>query len=126
MQEIWRKIPNTNDLYEVSNLGRVRSLDRTVGHRWGGNAVKRGKVLKPRGTRTGIIRFAQGLRRFDRAKVHRLVAKEFLPASALPEVNHGDLDKANNAVKNLVWTDRKGNQEHAHNAGVFSAKMNPR
>ena len=127
MLEIWLPISAMNGLYEVSDHGRVRSLDRRVGHRWGGVAVKRGKVLKPRKDKDGYLLVSLSANGVSvSAKVHRLVAEAFLPPSDLPEVNHDDLDKTNNAKGNLIWSSRKGNQEHARAAGVFSAALNPK
>ena len=126
MQETWKPITGAEGRYEVSDLGRIRSLDREVGHRWGGIAVKRGKVLKPRRDKDGYLfvtictgGVAVGV------KVHRVVAAHFLPPSDLPEVNHLDFDKANNAATNLEWTSRKGNHEHASAGGRFRATSNP-
>lgn len=127
MTEIWLPIADTLGAYEVSSLGRVRSLDREVGHRWGGVAVKRGKVLKPRVDKDGYLFVTLYGRGFGiHGKLHRLVAAAFLPPSALPEVNHQDLDKTNNAATNLEWSSRKGNQEHASDSGLFAARSNPK
>lgn len=126
MQENWKPIAGTGGAYEVSDLGRVRSLDREVGHRWGGIAVKRGKVLKPRSDKDGylFVSLCTGGVAVN-AKVHRVVAEHFLPPSDLPEVNHGDFDKTNNATTNLEWSTRKGNQKHASAGGKFRATSNP-
>ena len=77
MQEIWKPIAGFSGLYEVSSLGNVRSNDREVGHRWGGKAIKRGKLLKPRKDRDGylfVTLCAGGIS--SGAKVHRLVAEQ--------------------------------------------------
>ena len=126
MQETWKPITGTEGGYEVSDLGRIRSLDREVGHRWGGVAVKRGKVLKPRKDKDGylfVTLYTDGVA--VGVKMHRVVAEHFLPQSDLPEVNHLDFDKANNAATNLEWSTRKGNQEHASAGGKFRATSNP-
>ena len=126
MQEHWKQITGTDGAYEVSDLGRIRSLDRKVGHRWGGVAVKRGKVLKPRkdGGGYSFVSLCEHGKSIN-AKVHRIVALHFLPVSPHPEINHKDFDKENNAATNLEWTTRKGNQEHASNGGKFTASSNP-
>lgn len=127
MEEIWKPIAETNGRYEVSNLGRVRSTDYDVGHRWGGKAKKRGRVLKPRPDKDGYLCVAWYIdRKCRNAKIHRIVAQHFLPPSDLPEVNHKDLDKTNNVHTNLEWSTRKSNQEHASGSRVFSALKNPR
>ena len=127
MQEIWKPIAGFSGLYEVSSLGNVRSNDREVGHRWGGKAIKRGKILKPRKDKDGylfVTLCAGGIP--IGAKVHRLVAEHFLPHSDLNEVNHKDFNKANNAAENLEWVTRKANHEHARAGGRFSASSNPK
>ena len=130
MSEIWKPVVGVvgmDGLYEVSDQGRVRSLDRPVGHRWGGVAIKRGKVLKPKLDKDGyhfVGLCASGS--CVQVKIHRLVALHFLPQSDLPEVNHKDFVKANNAATNLEWSSRKGNQEHASTGGRFAAMTNPR
>lgn len=127
MSEIWKPVVGMDGLYEVSDQGRVRSLDRPVGHRWGGVAIKRGKVLKPKLDKYGyhfVGLWASGS--CVQVKIHRLVALHFLPQSDLPEVNHKDFVKTNNAATNLEWSSRKGNQEHASNGGKFAAVFNPK
>ena len=127
MQEIWKPITGFSGLYEVSSLGNVRSNDREVGHRWGGKATKRGKVLKPRKDKDGYLSVtlcAGGI--CIQTKVHRLVAEHFLPPSDLDEINHKDFNKANNAAENLEWVTRKANQVHARDGGRFSASSNPK
>ena len=127
MQEIWKSVTGFSGLYEVSSLGNVRSNNREVGHRWGGKAIKRGKVLKPRKDKGGYLFVslcAGGIS--IGAKVHRLVAEHFLPPSDLNEVNHKDFNKANNAAENLEWVTRKANQVHASDGGRFSASSNPK
>lgn len=127
MQENWKPVSGTQDEYEVSDLGRVRSLDKLVRHRWGGVAKKVGKVLKPRADGSGYLFVTLSTGGVQtQAKVHRLVAEHFLPQSALQEVNHLDFDKTNNAASNLEWSSRKGNQEHASRGGKFTALTNPR
>ena len=126
MQETWKPITGHEGRYEVSDLGRIRSLDREVGHRWGGIAVKRGKVLKPRREKNGylfVTLWTGGVA--VSVKVHRVVAAHFLPPSDLPEVNRLDFDKANNTATNLEWISRRGNQEHASAGGRFRATSNP-
>lgn len=127
MQEIWKPIAGFSGLYEVSSLGNVRSNDREVGHRWGGKAIKRGKLLKPRKDKDGylfVTLCAGGIS--IGSKVHRLVAEHFLPPSDLNEVNHKDFNKANNAAENLERSTRKANQVHARDGGRFSASSNPK
>lgn len=100
-KEIWKDIEGYEGLYQVSNMGRVRSLDRKDAR---GHRIK-GKMLADCRTRCGYRMV--GLHQGGNAKcwlIHRLVAMAFLDnPSNLPEVNHKDENKANNAVSNLEW-----------------------
>jgi hypothetical protein len=114
-------------LYEVSDCGRIRSLDCAVGHWGGGKQFRKGRFLKPQADKDGYMQVL--LSKNGRAitkKVHRLVAQAFVSNPLnLPEVNHLDLDKANGHAANLEWCSRKGNQRHAASRGIFSAFTNP-
>ena len=107
MIEEWRPIKGYEGLYEVSNTGRVRSLDRYDSN----NHFLKGRILKLY-TRKGGYLFVQ-LHLNGKGKnylVHRLVAIAFIPnPDNLPEVNHLDEDKTNNRVENLEFCDRKYN-----------------
>lgn len=104
--EVWKDIEGFEGLYQVSNLGRVKSLDHEDMR---GHHVK-GKVLagRPNKGYLGVALYRDG-----NAKgypVHRLVAKAFLDnPSNLPEVNHKDEDKTNNATSNLEWCTSRHN-----------------
>jgi hypothetical protein len=108
--EVWKDIEDYKGLYQVSNLGRVRSLDR-VDMR--GNHLK-GKVLAFNLAGAGYIQV--GLHRDGKVEqklVHRLVSEAFLPnPDNLPEVNHKDEDKTNNNVSNLEWCTRLYNMTY--------------
>lgn len=104
--EIWKAIEGYEGRYEVSNYGRVKSLNY---HRTG-----KEKVLKPAIDSNGYWRV--GLYKNSKRKffsVHRLVAEAFLPnPQNLPEVNHKDENKANNRVENLEWCTAKYNSNY--------------
>lgn len=118
MVEVWKAIPGYEGIYEVSDQGNVRSLDRYVYRPsllWGQAAMTfyKGRDLTPQKDRKGYmnIRLFNGSKKTAKAfKVHRLVAMAFLPnPDNLPEVNHKDEDKANNNVDNLEWCTTKYN-----------------
>lgn len=121
--EEWRPITGYEGLYEVSNLGRFRSLDRIVEYeRLGIRQTKThpGIILSPKIMKNGYVDIAfskNGVLKHYRA--HRVVAKEFVDNPfALPEVNHIDGDKTNNAASNLEWCSRSENTIHAYRSGL--------
>ena len=111
IEEIWRPIEGYEGLYEVSNTGQVRSLDRYVKYSNGRIHLHKGKVLSPIKDKDGYLQVSLYYnRKMYKKYVHRIVAEAFLPnPDNLPEVNHKDEDKTNNNVTNLEWCDRKYN-----------------
>ena len=80
--EIWKPVVGYEDLYEVSNLGRARSLDRTVnsGIKHSDKVVKKGKILKASLNSSGYLYLNLWRQRKNKKyRVHRLVAEAFLP-----------------------------------------------
>lgn len=116
--ENWKPIPGYEGRYEVSDLGRVRSLPHAVPNR-SGERITEGHLLKPQLLRNGYLQVSLGRKR-KHADVHRLVALAFLPpVEGKTEVNHKNLVKTDNRVLNLEWVDRHENLLHAHREGVF-------
>lgn len=103
-KEIWRDIPEYEELYQISNLGRVKSLERRVITCDGVTRNMTEKILKPclhRGYYSIILRKNKKIKYYG---VHQLVAKAFIPnPNNLPYINHKDENKANNHVENLEW-----------------------
>lgn len=104
MEEIWKDVKGYEGLYQVSNLGRVKSLSRALPHTKGYIAHYKGKLLplqKCRNySRVGLSKNGKQTGYF----VHRLVAEAFIPnPDNLPEVNHKDENPSNNNVNNLEW-----------------------
>ncbi|QOP49053.1 NUMOD4 domain-containing protein [Lacticaseibacillus paracasei] len=100
-REIWKDIEGYEGLYQVSDLDRVRSLDREDAQ---GRRIK-GRVLVVSSNGKGyrqinLCQYGDVKHKF----IHRLVAIAFLDnPNNLPEVNHKDENKANNVVSNLEW-----------------------
>ena len=96
MIERWKPIPNYEKEYEVSNLGRIRSL---YNYRKDGNRILIQRIKK--GYYTVGLR-KNGKRRWH--LIHRLVASAFIMNKKnMPQVNHKDENKLNNNVDNLEW-----------------------
>ena len=114
--EIWKPVVGYEDLYEVSNLGRARSLDRTVnsGIKHSDKVVKKGKILKASLNSSGYLYLNLWRQRKNKKyRVHRLVAEAFLPnPEGLPQVNHKNENKTDNRVENLEWCSNKYNMNY--------------
>ena len=118
--EEWRPIAGYEGLYEVSSLGRVRSLDKyRKFFDFNGNEHSRlvkGRVRKLQLATNGYYTVSLNIagRGESRKLVHRLVAEAFVPnPDNLPEVNHKDCCKTNNLPDNLEWCDRVYNVNYA-------------
>jgi len=105
MCEIWKPVVGFEGLYEVSNRGRVRSVDRKILQKNGRTRTKVGVVLKQFITNKGYPYVMVNKDYKQHLKtVHRLVAQAFIPnPNNYPVVNHKDEDKTNNCVENLEW-----------------------
>ena len=121
--EIWKKSVGH---FEVSNLGRVRSITRKVRcGRWGYTTYRTapGKILKHQISANGYPRLSLSMGRSGKklyVTVHSLVARAFIgPARGL-QVNHKDLNKKNNHAENLEYMTAKQNSCHASEALRYS------
>lgn len=102
LNEIWKDIPGFEGRYQVSNKGRVKSLNYH-------NSGKE-QVLHTHISKKGYICIGLGQKTH---RVHRLVATVFIPnPHNYPQVNHKDEDKTNNSVENLEWCDAKYNNSY--------------
>jgi hypothetical protein len=105
MIEEWKPVTGYEGLYEVSNIGRVRSLDRIVNYSDGRVRSFAGGIRKLIVTQYGYhsVEFKAQDRK-ERILVHRLVAREFIPnPENLPFVMHLDDNRTNNVLVNLRW-----------------------
>ncbi len=120
MQEIWKDISNTNNNYQVSNLGRIRSKYNKYSHKIEENY----NILKPYKTKKGYL--LVDIKDLNKTKqIHRLVAQSFIPnPENKPQVNHIDGNKQNNNVSNLEWCTNKENIIHAIQNGMWETKLN--
>lgn len=103
--EKWKKVKGFEKSYEVSNLGRVRSLDREVNHGRGGKYILKGKVLKGNISNHGYQQYT--LKEGEKKKIvlaHQVVAQAFLDYEIKgfkKVVDHIDNNKQNNKLDNL-------------------------
>jgi len=106
--------------YEVSDFGRVRSIDRYVPNGHGHTYLVAGKVLTPRRNEHGyqVVTLRGGKTTHKTPLVHRLVAEAFVSnSSGKPCVNHLDCDPANNRAENLEWCTQAENLAYMHRLG---------
>ena len=128
-KEIWKDIKGYEGLYQVSNLGRVKSLERTVIDKIGHKHPIKERILKPRTDGRGylIVDLRNGSEKGKNYKVHRLVCEAFHEnPENKPCVNHIDENKANNVASNLEWCTYEENNNHGtHNERMAKAKSKP-
>lgn len=125
MKEVWKDIEGYEKMYQISNLGNVRSLDRLISHYSGKKRKWKGMILRPAISKaTGYLSVV--LNKKGKSKtghIHVLVANHFLKRKHHHQcVNHLDSDKTNNVVSNLEWTTFKGNTQHAISNGFIDRK----
>lgn len=124
MKEIWKDIPYAEG-YQVSNLGRVKSLARVVEGKGKRKCAIKEKIIGNKPDRFGYKSVTLRINRKQVSKrVHRLVAEAFIPnPDNLPQVNHKDEDKTNNCVENLEWCDAKYNSNYGTRGKRIGEKL---
>lgn len=127
MNERWRDIPNFENCYKASNLGRVRSLDRQTVFKDGRARTFKGKIIK---TQIRICGYEyaslckEGVESIH--SIHRLVLSAFRGLEENLQVNHIDGNKLNNNITNLEWVTASENVRHAVKVlGHRLAERNP-
>jgi hypothetical protein len=120
MEEIWKDIEDYEGLYEVSNIGRVRSLDRIVTYCDGRTTLHKGVILKHVITRGYYYVHLNKNGVMKNYRISRLVAIAFIPnIDNLPEVNHKDENTFNDEYSNLEWCTRQYNCNYGnHNSNL--------
>ena len=113
--EIWKDVKGYEGLYQVSNMGRVKSLERTVTRKNGRKQTIRERILKPRTNQDGYLRVTlyNNGNKIKQFLVHRLVCEAFHEnPENKPCVNHKDENKTNNIASNLEWCTASENSNH--------------
>ena len=131
--EQWLPVVGYLGHYEVSDCGRVRSVDRQVGSRWETSQSLKGQALTLAHETYVRVSLSKG-GEVKKTSVHRMVATAFLPPcpNDMNQVNHIDGNKHNNTASNLEWSNSSLNQLHAYANGLSnwnyenrSTKLNP-
>lgn len=120
MKEIWRDIKGFEGFYQISNLGRVKSLGG-----WCGTAKRKERIRSTSLTHDGYVKVRLIHQGKDKTmRVHRLVAEAFIPNPEHKDtVNHIDGNKQSNIVSNLEWVNRTEQMIHAYDLGLKVSRV---
>lgn len=121
--EVWKDVKGYEGLYQVSNLGRVRSLDRIVSRNKRGSFLLRGKLASFYTDKDGYLGIGLTKNKKQTSyRAHRIVTDVFVPnPHNKPEVNHINGIKHDNRAVNLEWSTSSENQKHAFRTGLQKA-----
>jgi hypothetical protein len=116
---MWKDVKGYEGLYQVSDSGKIKALDRFVDNRWGGKVFKKSKDISIRGDGKGYLRCSLILnKKVNVIHIHRLVAEAFISnPQNKPCVNHIDCNPLNNNISNLEWVTYSENNKHAEIMG---------
>ena len=120
MKEIWKDIKDFEGLYQVSNLGRVKSLGKSWDLQNGKSFSKPEKIMIGGFNTFGYrhVTLMKNNKQYCK-KIHRLVAEAFLDnPNNYPQVNHKNGIKTDNYVSNLEWCNQSHNMQHALSIGL--------
>ena len=120
-EEIWKDVVDYKGIYEVSNFGNVRSVDRIITYKNGVKVPYKGELKSQVVDKYGYnyVSLYEN-QRHKQGMVHRMVAQAFIPnPEKMPQVNHIDGDKLNNSLENLEWVTPQENLAHAKETGLL-------
>lgn len=122
IKEVWRDVKGLEGFYQVSNIGRIKSLVGWNGHKY----VRREKIILPTPDKEGRMHIK--LSKFGEKinlKIHRIIAEAFIPnPNSYKVINHVDSNPSNNDISNLEWCTQKQNVIHEYRFGNLRKKKN--
>ncbi len=131
-KEIWKPIKNWENIYEISNTGKIRSVERTITAINGRsnkpfNRIYPSKIRVQRMQKDGYMEVNLSVNQKSKLiRIHRLVAEAFIAnPKDKPQVNHIDGNKTNNHVSNLEWNTQSENQIHAYKTKLQIPNLGP-
>lgn len=121
MEEIWKDIENFEGLYQVSNLGNIKSFPKKGSYK---TIIMKPFIVSGKKTKGYYgIELRKNSKRFPKL-VHRLVAETFIPnPNNLLQVNHINGNRLDNRVDNLEWCTQSDNIKHAYKNGLMKPKF---
>jgi NUMOD4 motif/HNH endonuclease len=123
---IWKPVKGFEGLYEISDTGHVRGLNRRVNHKNGSITIN-ARLLKPRVKKWGYleVRLSKNANAFTKF-IHILLAEAFIPnPENKKEVNHKNGKRLDNSLSNLEWVTHSENVKHAYDNGLIKLKVRP-
>ena len=126
--ELWKDVVGYENLYEVSNLGNIRSKERYVKYtKWKKEnqyQLRKSKVIAKIKTKNGYIRvMLSNNGKHKQELLHRLVAQAFIPnPNNYEQVNHINCNKEDNSCSNLEWCSCKMNMAHAWKNKIYKGR----
>ncbi len=124
--EEWRDVPGWEGSYQVSNLARVRSLNRMVRRSDGVVFFCKGIILKQYIDERGYpyIAFSdKAHKRYKKRRIHQLVGTSFVSGYKTGlQINHKNGIKTDNGISNLEWVTGSQNIAHAHKIGLLNLR----
>ena len=123
MQEIWKDVLGYENVYQVSNLGNIKSLDRKVTYKNCVPRFKKGRIITPGINKYGYKQVCLSLNGAQKSIcLHLLIARTFINNESKLQVNHKDFNKLNNNVYNLEFITHLENLIHKSENSIHSSK----